>query len=105
MVAVALIYIAGISATAMNSVTALTVTRLLSLAGLIATAGLIFLGLLSPYYGVVAVLAVPAPITFVAAIFRPTVISQRPKLRRYLMFCVVAAAAVWVFQMFWEIVK
>jgi hypothetical protein len=104
-VAVALIYIAGMSTTAMNFVAALTRTRLLSLAGLIATAGLIFLGLLSPYYGIVALLAIPAPIIFAAAIFRPTVISQRPRLRTYLMLCVVAAAGVWVFQMVWETVR
>jgi hypothetical protein len=105
MAGIALVYVAGMATTTMNSAGALTRARILSLAGLIATAGLIFLGLLSPYYGIVALLAIPAPIIFVTAIFRPTVISQKPKLRMYLMFCVVAAAGVWVFQMFWETVR
>jgi hypothetical protein len=102
MVVFALIYVAGMATTTMNSAGALVRTRLLSLAGLIATGGLIFLGLLSPYYGIVALLAIPAPVIFATSILRPTVLSQRPRLRMYLMFCVLAAASVWVFQMIWE---
>src|SRR5216683_1883348 len=52
-------------------------TRLLSFVGLCATAALVFLGLLSPYYGVVAFFAVPAPILFVILAFRPALAWQR----------------------------
>ena len=80
-------------------------TRLLSFLGLCATGSLVFIGLLSPYYGVVAFLAIPAPIVFLTMAFRPALMWKRPKLRLYLHICVVASALVWVFQIFWQLWK
>lgn len=78
-------------------------TRLMSFVGLCATGALLFLGLLSPYYGIIALLSIPAPIMFGFFIFRPTIVWNKPKLRRYLNLCVMASALVWLFQIFWQV--
>ncbi len=104
-VAVCVFYLWGMmtSNSSSNSPNLYTRTRRLSFFGLCATAALLFLGLLSPYYGVIAFFAVPAPIVFGVLTFRPALVWERSKLRTYLNLCVLASALVWVFQIFWQL--
>ena len=78
-------------------------TRLLAFLGLCSTAALLFLGILSPYYGIVALLAIPAPILFGVVVVRPAAARDRPKVRLYLTGYVVASVLTWAFQIFWEL--
>jgi hypothetical protein len=80
-------------------------TRFLAVVGLCTALGLLFLGLASPYYGVVALLAVPAPVVFAVLIVRPGLLWNKPKLRVYLNLCVAASGLVWVFQILWQLVR
>jgi hypothetical protein len=102
---VAAIYLVGMANLAKDFNAASKRIRLLSFIGLCATSALIFLGLISPYYGIIAIPAIPAPILFVIAIFRPTLISNGPKLRIYLAVCVSASALASGFQLFWDILR
>jgi hypothetical protein len=103
MVAVSVVYSAGIMTTRVDSANLHTRTRLLSFVGLGATAALLFLGLLSPYYGIVAFFAIPAPIIFGILMIRPALAWKNPKLRAYLNICVLASGLTWAFQIFWEL--
>ena len=102
LITAAVIYLLGIRATATDSPTISTRIRLLSFVGLCITGALIFLGLISPYYAIIAIPAIPAPFFFGILIFRPNLVSKRPKLRPYLTLCVAASALTSVFQLFWD---
>jgi len=97
------IYLVGMAYLAKNFNAASKHIRLLSFIGLFVASALIFLGLISPYYGIIAIPTIPAPILFVIAIFRPNLISNGPKLRIYLAVCVTASALVSGFQLVWDI--
>ena len=79
--------------------------RLLAFVGLCTALGLLFLGLASPYYGIVALFAVPAPVVFAVLIIRPGLLWNKPKLRVYLNLCVAASGLVWLFQILWQLVR
>jgi hypothetical protein len=102
-VAICVLYLWGMMSANSNSPNLHIRTRLLSFVGLCATTALLFLGLLSPYYGIVAFFAIPAPIVFAVLIFRPEFVWNRFKLRTYLNLCVLASAAAWTFQIFWQL--
>ena len=102
-VADGLAYLLGVFANPLGLRDCVWKTRLLALAGLCSTAALLFLGLLSPYYGVIAVFSIPAPILFSILIFAPGRASNWPKVCAYLTGCVSASVLVWGFQIFWEL--
>jgi hypothetical protein len=99
----AVIYLRGMMTAAKSSPTSSTSVRFLSFVGFFVTAALLFLGVISPYYAIVAIPVIPAPLVFGVLIFRPTLVSQSPKLRIYLKLCVAAAALTWAFQLVWDL--
>jgi len=76
--------------------------RLLSLLGLLATAALMLLAIWPDAYSLPALISLPGLFVFAAALFRPTAIWQRSRLRIYLNLCAMASGICWVFQIYWE---
>lgn len=104
LIALCALYLLGMTSLDVASLNLDGKTRLLALVGLCAALGLLFLGLASPYYGVVALFAVPAPVMFVILIIRPALVWKKPRLRIYLNLCVSASGLVWIFQILWQLV-
>ena len=101
-VADGLAYLVGASIRPLGLTDRVWRTRLLALAGLCSTGALLFLGVLSPYYGIIAFFAIAAPILFVILMFQPARALHWRKLRFYLTGCVFASVLTWAFQIFWE---
>src|SRR3989442_11777844 len=94
-ISAALIYLWGMTTAVIKTSKSSNRLRFLSLLGFLVTAALVFLGIISPYYAIVAIPVIPAPLVFVVAIFRPALVSNSPKLFVYLKVCVVASALTW----------
>ncbi len=76
--------------------------RLAFFAGLLVTLALIGLGAFWPsLFSLFALIVLPAPIIFLVGVFKPRVISDRPKLRVYLWICVALSVASWVAEIAW----
>jgi hypothetical protein len=77
-------------------------TRLLSFGGLIATLLMLVLGAIRPSpFTLIAILIIPAPFAFAVTIFRRAVFETWPKLRIYLIACVVASIVSWAVEVTW----
>jgi hypothetical protein len=105
MIVFAIIYLLGANVGPDVASAGLTRLRILSLAGLLAIAGLLFLGIISPYYAIVAVPTIPACALFLVLVFRPVLSLKMPKVMIYLKLCVAASALTWAFQLVWELRK
>jgi hypothetical protein len=66
------------------------------------TASLLYLGGIWPsLFTVLALAALPSPLMFLWAVFRPSFVQGRPVLRWYLMACCLAAASCWLYEAWW----
>jgi len=82
--------------------TNLAAIRLLCFGGAIITAWLVVLGGIWPsLYTLVAIPALPSPLLFLVAVFRPSLIRKHPFLRFYLIACVVAAGLCSLYDIWW----
>lgn len=105
-IAVAAVYLWGISSGGLGPASTVVRQRLLAIFGLMATAALIFLGGIWPsIFTLVAIPVIPSLFFFAGTIVRPALASSRPKLRVYLTLCVIASALAWVCQISWELSK
>jgi hypothetical protein len=76
-------------------------TRLISLVGLLVTAAMIYLGIWPSLYTLIALPLLPCPFIFAAAIVRPALLANSPKLRIYLLACVSVSIITLVGDQIW----
>ena len=76
--------------------------RLTFIAGLLVTLALVGLGAIWPsLFSFFALVALPSPVVFLVGIFKPRLITDRPKLRVYLWICVALSVVSWVMEIVW----
>jgi len=80
--------------------------RLLYVAGAVVCLALLLLGGVWPtLFTAFALFAFPSPILFLVGSFKPGFIAERPKLRFYLIVCVVLAITSWSIEIAWLTTK
>ncbi len=80
--------------------------RLVFVAGLVVTLALVGLGAVWPsLFSLFALVALPATIIFLVGIFRPAMITDRPKLRVYLWLCVALSIVSWIVEIAWLVTQ
>jgi hypothetical protein len=80
--------------------------RLASVAGLIVTLALVGLGAVWPsLFSFFALVALPATVIFLVGIFRPAIITNRPRLRLYLWVCVALSIVSWIVEIAWLVTQ
>lgn len=80
--------------------------RLESVAGLILTLALVGLGAVWPsLFSLFALVALPATVIFLVGIFRPAIITHRPRVRLYLWLCVALSIVSWIVEIAWLVTQ
>jgi len=76
--------------------------RLLCFGGVLVTLALIYLGGIWPsLFTLIAIPALPSPLLFLVAIFRPSLIRNHEYLRWYLVGCCIASVLSWLLEVWW----
>ena len=80
--------------------------RLAFVAGLVVTLALVGLGAVWPsLFSLFALVTLPSPVIFLIGIFRPAIITHRPKLRLYLWLCVALSIVSWIVEVVWLVTQ
>jgi hypothetical protein len=76
--------------------------RLTFVAGLLVTLALVGLGAIWPtLFSLFALVALPSPIIFLVGVFKPRIITDRPKIRVYLWICIALSVVSWTWEIAW----